>query len=149
MEIFTFLACFETLATGTAGRQLALMAQARLSMTGRITMLWLSRWTDKGGSYRTINRFLPPDWLGRNYSVYQNCATTMQKPLLRAGFSTAAVADKQIVREASAEVSEVDELYSFAQDKQERGQFAPLHRRRRASCQEAANMVVTLDLIQE
>jgi hypothetical protein len=28
-----------------------------LAMTGRVTMLGLSRWTDKGGSYRTIQRF--------------------------------------------------------------------------------------------
>jgi hypothetical protein len=28
-----------------------------LAMTGRVTMLGLSRWTDQGGSYRTIQRF--------------------------------------------------------------------------------------------
>jgi IS4 transposase len=28
-----------------------------LMMTGRVTMLGMSRWTDKGGSYRTIQRF--------------------------------------------------------------------------------------------
>ena len=31
--------------------------QAMLTMTGRITMLGLSRWAEKGGSYRTIQRF--------------------------------------------------------------------------------------------
>ena len=30
---------------------------AMLSMTGRVTMLGLSRWAEKGGSYRTIQRF--------------------------------------------------------------------------------------------
>lgn len=30
---------------------------AMLSMTGRITMLGLSRWAEKGGSYRTVQRF--------------------------------------------------------------------------------------------
>jgi putative transposase len=57
MDILTLLTCFENLATATAVRQLAIIAQAMLSMTGRITMLSLSRWTDKGGSYRTIQRF--------------------------------------------------------------------------------------------
>ena len=57
MDILTFFTCFETLATRTTGRQLAIIAEAMLSMTGRITMLSLSRWTIKGGSYRTINRF--------------------------------------------------------------------------------------------
>jgi putative transposase len=28
-----------------------------LAMTGRVTMLGLSRWTEQGGSYRTIQRF--------------------------------------------------------------------------------------------
>lgn len=28
-----------------------------LTMTGRVTMLNISRWTDKGGSYRTVQRF--------------------------------------------------------------------------------------------
>jgi putative transposase len=28
-----------------------------LSMTGRVTMRGISRWADKGGSYRTIQRF--------------------------------------------------------------------------------------------
>jgi Transposase DDE domain len=30
---------------------------AILTMTGRITMSGISRWTEKGGSYRTVNRF--------------------------------------------------------------------------------------------
>jgi putative transposase len=42
----------------TALRQLTVLAQARLAMTGWITMLGLSRWAGKGGSYRTIQHFL-------------------------------------------------------------------------------------------
>ena len=57
MDILTFFACFETLATRTSCRQLARIAQAMLTMTGRLTMLSIARWTEKGGSYRTINRF--------------------------------------------------------------------------------------------
>ncbi len=56
MDILTFFACFETLATTTSIGQLAVIAQAMLSMTGRITMLSLSRWTGEGGSYRTVLR---------------------------------------------------------------------------------------------
>ena len=37
--------------------QLAQIIPALLTMTGRVTMLGLSRWTEKGGSYRTIQRF--------------------------------------------------------------------------------------------
>jgi hypothetical protein len=34
-----------------------LLIEASLSMTGRVTMLGISRWTEKGGSYRTVQRF--------------------------------------------------------------------------------------------
>jgi hypothetical protein len=40
-----------------------------LAMTGRVTMLGLSRWTEKGGSYRTIQRFFnsPIGWSKVNW----------------------------------------------------------------------------------
>ena len=38
-------------------RQLSRIVQAMLAMTGRVTMLGISRWTQKGGSYRTVQRF--------------------------------------------------------------------------------------------
>lgn len=57
MDILSVFACFETLATRTFRRQLAVIADAILSMSGRITMLSISRWTGTGGSYRTVNRF--------------------------------------------------------------------------------------------
>ncbi len=37
--------------------QLLCIISAVLAMTGRITMLGISRWTNKGGSYRNIQRF--------------------------------------------------------------------------------------------
>ena len=38
-------------------KHLRLLIEATLSMTGRVTMLGISRWTEKGGSYRTVQRF--------------------------------------------------------------------------------------------
>jgi putative transposase len=48
----------------TSCRQLHRIVVAILAMTGRITQLGISRWTDKGGSYRTIQRFFHTalDW---------------------------------------------------------------------------------------
>jgi len=45
-----------------------------LSIKGRITMLGLSRWSEKGGSYRTINRFFHSkiDWLAINWIVIKS-----------------------------------------------------------------------------
>jgi DDE superfamily endonuclease len=41
----------------TTIRQFTLIALALLAMTGRVTMLGISRWTGAGGSYRTVQRF--------------------------------------------------------------------------------------------
>src|SRR5438132_3260175 len=48
----------------TSCRQLHRIVLAMLAMTGRITQLGISRWTDTGGSYRTIQRFFHTtlDW---------------------------------------------------------------------------------------
>ncbi|MDQ6963177.1 MAG: transposase, partial [Mariprofundaceae bacterium] len=51
---------------------------AVLSMVGRVTMLGISRWTDKGGSYRTVERFLNDDSIHWDILNY-----TISAPLLR------------------------------------------------------------------
>jgi IS4 transposase len=38
-------------------RRMSRIIQAMLSMTGRVTMLGISRWAGKGGSYRTVQRY--------------------------------------------------------------------------------------------
>jgi len=43
--------------TMTTIRQFSLIALALLAMTGRVTMLGISRWSGDGGSYRTVQRF--------------------------------------------------------------------------------------------
>jgi len=41
----------------TTIRQFSTIVLAMLAMTGRVTMLGISRWTGSGGSYRTVQRF--------------------------------------------------------------------------------------------
>jgi hypothetical protein len=57
VEIITLLTCLSPVVGHTTIRQLASIADAVLAMTGRISMLGISRWTENGGSYRTIQRF--------------------------------------------------------------------------------------------
>ena len=57
MNILPLIACFRPLLASVSMRRLALIVPALLTMTGRITMLGISRWTTKGGSYRTVQRF--------------------------------------------------------------------------------------------
>ena len=56
-DILAHLQCLEPYLSSTTVRQLSHIVVAMLMMTGRVTMLGMSRWTDKGGSYRTIQRF--------------------------------------------------------------------------------------------
>ena len=53
----TILSCLNSCLDTTTLNRLKTIVTAMLTMTGRVTMLGISRWTDDGGSYRTIQRF--------------------------------------------------------------------------------------------
>ena len=57
MDIIMVLQCLSQCIDKTTLRQLSCIVSALLAMTGRVTMLGISRWTEPGGSYRTIQRF--------------------------------------------------------------------------------------------
>jgi putative transposase len=57
MNILALLQCIQPEFSKTDLRRLSRIAQALVSMSGRVTMLGLSRWAGKGGSYRTVQRF--------------------------------------------------------------------------------------------
>ena len=56
-EILTLLQCLQPYMGSTSMRQLSRILQAMLATVGRVTMLGISRWAGKGGSYRTVQRF--------------------------------------------------------------------------------------------
>jgi hypothetical protein len=66
-----------------------------LAMTGRITQLGLSRWTDQGGSYRTIQRFFHSqiDWVSVQWLFFQHFLLRPHSVYLLAG-------DESIVRKS-------------------------------------------------
>jgi len=57
MNILALLQCLQPYLSTTDLRHLSRIVQAMLSMTGRVTMLGISRWAGKGGSYRSVQRF--------------------------------------------------------------------------------------------
>lgn len=57
MNILALLQIFQATLPNTDIRRMHKVIQAMLSMTGRVTMLGISRWAGAGGSYRTIQRF--------------------------------------------------------------------------------------------
>jgi putative transposase len=56
MDIVALLQCLRPHVTTTTHRRLSRITLALLVMPGRITMLGISRWAGKGGSYRTVQR---------------------------------------------------------------------------------------------
>jgi putative transposase len=56
-DIMVLFACLSQCLEPTPLRQLGRVIEAMLAMSGRVTMRGLSRWSGKGGSYRTIQRF--------------------------------------------------------------------------------------------
>jgi putative transposase len=57
VDILPLLLCLQSEVTMTTIRQFSRIALAMLAMTGRVTMLGISRWAGRGGSYRTVQRF--------------------------------------------------------------------------------------------
>jgi putative transposase len=57
MDILALLQCLHPAVPRTTLRQCSRIVTALLVMTGRVTMLGLSRWAGQGGSYRTVQRF--------------------------------------------------------------------------------------------
>jgi putative transposase len=57
MDILALFQPIQNSVSKTTVRQLSRIIVAMIAMTGRVTMLGLSRWTEKGGSYRTVQRF--------------------------------------------------------------------------------------------
>jgi len=57
MNILALLQCLHSTVPSTTLRQFSRVVTALLVMTGRVTMLGISRWAGQGGSYRTVQRF--------------------------------------------------------------------------------------------
>src|SRR5919205_4320492 len=56
-DMLALLLCLHSCLPLTTIRQLSRIALALLCMSGRVTMLGISRWSGAGGSYRTLQRF--------------------------------------------------------------------------------------------
>jgi putative transposase len=91
-DILPLLLRLQPALSKTTARQLHRIVLAMLAMTGRITQLGLSRWTDKGGSYRTLQRFFHTqiDWTSVQWLFFQHF-------LLRPGTVCLLAGDESIV----------------------------------------------------
>jgi putative transposase len=73
-ESITILETLSSTLSKKTLQQLIVIIEATLAMTGRVTMLGISRWTDKGGSYRTVQRFFDGEhpWSTWRWLLIQN-----------------------------------------------------------------------------
>jgi len=87
--------------------QLIILVTALLSMTGRVTMLGISRWTGEGGSYRTIQRFYNSaiDWKNVQWSLIQKYYLDASDTIIIAG-------DGTTVTKSGKETFGLDRFYS-------------------------------------
>jgi hypothetical protein len=76
-------------------------------MTGRVTMLGLSRWTEKGGSYRTIQRFFNTTikWASVNWFFIRHHLLDPSDTILIAG-------DESVVTKAGKKTFGLDRFFS-------------------------------------
>lgn len=57
MDIIALLSVLSQCLDETSLARMGAIVKAMLTMSGRVTMLGISRWTEEGGSYRTVQRF--------------------------------------------------------------------------------------------
>ncbi|MCI5131708.1 MAG: IS701 family transposase [Candidatus Electrothrix sp. EH2] len=89
-EITTLLSCLHSLLDRSTYRQLLVVSQSLLAMTGRVTMLGISRWAEQGGSYRTVQRFFAKEicWPLLNPAIIKACFENSSSVVLVAGDAT-------------------------------------------------------------
>ncbi len=91
----------------TTLRQLTVIVQAMLAMSGRVTMLGISRWAGKGGSYRTIQRFFNTeiDWQTFFYRFFI-------KHLFRSDATYILAGDESVITKAGTKTHGLDRFYA-------------------------------------
>jgi hypothetical protein len=107
MDIIELLSVLSQCLDKTSLRRLHVIVPALLSMSGRVTMLGISRWTEGQGSYRTVQRFYNTSipwgmvlWLFFRTYLYQ----AEQAHLL--------VGDESVVTKAGQETHGLDRFFS-------------------------------------
>jgi putative transposase len=113
-EIIAILETLRPVLPAKTLKQLAIIIEATLAMTGRVTMLGIARWAEPGGSYRSIQRFFNQqiDWAQLRWLlIQQSMRTSLGKVFLLAG-------DEVIVTKAGKHTHGLGKFFYPAQVKQ-------------------------------
>jgi putative transposase len=106
-EIIPLLQCLEACLSSTELRQLSHVVFAMLCIAPHVTMLGLSWWTEKGGSYRTLQRLYHSrlNWAMLHWQI-------IKTHLLRAESRYILAADEVVVSKAGQKTYGVGRFYS-------------------------------------
>ena len=106
-KIIPLLQCLVPLLTTTTLRQLHHVVFAMLCIPNRATMRGLSRWSERGGSYRTLQRFYqtPLVWAKLHWTLVKTHLLGSSGPYLLAG-------DEVVVSKAGKQTHGVSRFYS-------------------------------------
>lgn len=106
-DIIAITTCFARFMTKTELKRLRQIVLAVLCMTGRVTMVGLSRWTEKGGSYRTIQRWFASklEWGALLWAV-------VEAHLIKTGGTYLLAVDEVVVSKAGKMTHGVGRFYS-------------------------------------
>jgi len=111
-EILALLQSIAPLISKTTLRQMSQVIFGMLAASGRITMLGLSRWTEKGGSYRTIQRFYGNElfWNALHWLFFRLKILKESDPYFIAG-------DEVVASKAGKETYGLDRFFSGIQQR--------------------------------
>lgn len=112
MEILALLQPIHSCFSKTTLHQMSRIIFAMLSMTGRVTMLGLSRWAGAGGSYRTIQRFYQTTipWAQLFWQFFSQSLWQKEDVYILAG-------DECVVSKAGKKTYGLDHFFSGLQQK--------------------------------
>lgn len=112
IEIITLLNCLGQCLEPTTLRHLARIIPALLAMPGRVTMLGIARWTEKGGSYRTVQRFFNTamPWATLLWVFFRHHLLKPEETYIVAG-------DETVVTKSGKKTHGLDRFFSSLYDK--------------------------------
>lgn len=106
-NILALLACLAPCLSSTTLRQMTVIIPALITMSGRVTMRGISRWTDKGGSYRSVQRFFQTviSWSQVFWLLFRSHILNSEDVYLLAG-------DETVVTKAGKSTHGLDRFFS-------------------------------------
>ena len=111
-EILALLQSIAPIVSVTVLKQMSEVIYGMLISNGRLTMLEISRWTEKGGSYRTIQR-----WYHRSLDWLQMRWTFFQSQLWKADHEYILAGDEVVLGKAGKETFGLGRFFSSLQNR--------------------------------